>query len=280
MGNASEGIEYVQLFVFPMGNNHKRSTADDDRTQEMAPSSSRPSYYLKTRIELPSDCQVKEISFYGDDGKSSLSSGTDSGSGKEGRQGMGLLIDRGEQNDNNTANVLSEELWLLSYDDLVFQTSDIIMIESHSQSASASTLREDKVHSQDVILDPSIAEQCTVRVKPLCDDDLEEEESDEEGTFPNDEFVVYAKTRQLRVHDTTSSQSEQEQEGVTADEISRASSRRLMLSGSRGIGGVFTSSFDNGTTLIDLFDLEEDEEGSDEEEEEEEEEEEGSTKDE
>ena len=41
---------------------------------------------------------------------------------------------------------------------------------------------------------------------------------------------------------------------------------RLMLCGSRGIGGVFTTS--QGVTTLDLLDLEEDEEPDDEEEEE------------
>jgi len=69
-------------------------------------------FYLTTNIILPPGHRVLDMGFYGDDGRSSLSSGLDSGTGKEGRQALGLLLGCREE---------SIELWLLPYDCLTFQ---------------------------------------------------------------------------------------------------------------------------------------------------------------
>jgi hypothetical protein len=53
---------------------------------------------------------VKEVGFYGDDGKSTLFAGNESGNGKEGRQALTLLVEDGSE----------QELWLMNYESLQF----------------------------------------------------------------------------------------------------------------------------------------------------------------
>ena len=79
-------------------------------------------------LHLPRACHVVDLAFYQDDGKSSLSSGQDSGIGKEGsRQALGVLVQQQpRQEDQESPNVT--ELWLIPYDHLIF---DPISLSKH-----------------------------------------------------------------------------------------------------------------------------------------------------
>ena len=68
-------------------------------------------FYLTTTLLFPTSTSITDIAFYSDDGKSSLSSGNDSGTGKEGRQKLGILLQ-----DTNQLQV-----WLISYDSAQWQ---------------------------------------------------------------------------------------------------------------------------------------------------------------
>lgn len=68
-------------------------------------------FYLTTTFLFPTNTSITDTAFYSDDGKSSLSSGNDSGTGKEGRQKLGVLL-----RDPNRL-----QLWLLSYDSAQWQ---------------------------------------------------------------------------------------------------------------------------------------------------------------
>jgi hypothetical protein len=99
----------VQLFCLPLGWRDPMEEDDDDVEDEFA-TDDLP-FYLTTKLVLPQTGFVREVGFYSDDGKSSLSSGNDSGTGKERRQKLGMLYQDGEQ----------LELWLASYDSLMWQ---------------------------------------------------------------------------------------------------------------------------------------------------------------
>lgn len=112
--NFHGACDSVALFAIPLFQN-----ADDDYGVEDNEQLCRIPFYLAARLVLPSSCQVKEIAFYGDDGNSSLSAGDDSGTGEEGRQSLGLLVSHSIKDQD--VDVYSEELWIIRYDDVVFQ---------------------------------------------------------------------------------------------------------------------------------------------------------------
>jgi hypothetical protein len=64
---------------------------------------------------------VVDMSFYGNDGKSSLSSGMDSGTGKEERQSLGLLVAR-----ELGPTEVSLQVWLVPYDTTTFFPVEIV----------------------------------------------------------------------------------------------------------------------------------------------------------
>ena len=92
----SDGQRGIQLIVLPL--------VEDSN------------YYLISRMILPHDMTLKELGFYGDDGKSSLFFGEKSGSGKEGRQRLGLILQHKSG---------KEELWVVNYENLVFHSVDL-----------------------------------------------------------------------------------------------------------------------------------------------------------
>jgi hypothetical protein len=75
-------------------------------------------FYLTTEIVLPGGRRVLDIAFYGDDGKSSLASESDTEPGRERRQALGLLL-AGEQ--TLASQEMPFELWVLPYDNLTYQ---------------------------------------------------------------------------------------------------------------------------------------------------------------
>jgi hypothetical protein len=112
----------VQLYCLPLG--WKEPAEDGDFEEEVMD-------------ELPFYGFVREVVFYGDDGKSSLSSGNDSGSGKEGRQNLGIPYQEEKL-----------ELWLASYDSLLWQA----------------------VPFESILMDPSeVKEHCTRTVQAMPD---------------------------------------------------------------------------------------------------------------
>ena len=95
------------------------------------------------------------MGFYGDDGKSNLSSGLDSGTGVERRQALGLLLSCQDLPSPED----SIELWLLRYDDLMFQ------------------IMQTKKDSKQIFLDDGqIDSRCQVLAQARCSDEDEEEE--------------------------------------------------------------------------------------------------------
>ena len=106
----------VQLFCIPLGwrdssdaDNPGNDDDEDDEENNNIP------FYLSAKLLLPSGGTVRDVGFYGDDGKSSLSSGNDSGTGKEGSQKLGILYQPHDDDD------LKVQLWLASYDRIVWQ---------------------------------------------------------------------------------------------------------------------------------------------------------------
>lgn len=125
-------------------------------------------FYLTAEIILPSGRRVLDMSFYGDDGRSNLSSGIDSGTGRERRQALGLLLGDAPSHGSSDENM---ELWLLPYDSILFE---------------AVLAKKD---SKQVFLDDGeIDNKCQVRAQPVTSLD---EAHEEEG-------VVFAKSKCLR----------------------------------------------------------------------------------
>ena len=85
------GQQGIQLIILPLGTSNR--------------------FVLCQCLVLPENYIIKEVGFYGDDGKSTLFSGEESGNGKEGRQSLGLLLENG----------LEQELWLIPYDKVLFE---------------------------------------------------------------------------------------------------------------------------------------------------------------
>lgn len=89
----------IQLYCIPLGWKFPNTSQGDG------------SIYLTAKLVLPSGLVVNDLGIYSDDGKSSLSSGNDSGTGKEGRQKLGILVeDKGQL-----------VLWLVAYENLSWQ---------------------------------------------------------------------------------------------------------------------------------------------------------------
>mmetsp|Transcript_29588 Transcript_29588/g.87688 ORF Transcript_29588/g.87688 Transcript_29588/m.87688 type:complete len:257 (+) Transcript_29588:2055-2825(+) len=101
--------DVIQLIAIPCGRNYG--------------SGKLPSYFLLSSVLLPKDAIVSDLQFYGDDGCSALTSGIDVKDHEEGRQALGVLVERIALNENADTSLLrsaSEELWMLPYDDLLF----------------------------------------------------------------------------------------------------------------------------------------------------------------
>jgi len=186
LSNTRQGIN---LILFPLGKNK---------------------FVLSRCLSIPSYYVIKEIGFYGDDGKSSLNTGKNRSPGKEGRQALGLLLKRGSE----------QFLWLVNYDEIKFA------VLPHSKEDVRVDLSKMKVNLES-----------SVSIVPLND------EMDE------DEDLLIARTRKIEL--------------ISGDSFNS----RLLLCGSRGVGGVVTSNTETRSNYLALFDLEEDEEDEEESEE-------------
>ena len=186
------------------------------------------SFVLSRYLAIPEGFIVKEVGFYGDDGKSTLFSGEESGYGKEVRQAIGLLLE----------NSSEQAFWLIPYDQVRFE------VITTSQN----------LHVVDICgLDIPISS--VVHVHPKSDESEGNENSD----------LLYARSTLVdvcgisQISDdplTPSLLSAARCVQTNVDEIVES---RLLLCGSRGVGGVVSCNENRANTLA-LFDLEEDEE--------------------
>jgi hypothetical protein len=108
----------IQLYSVPLG--WREPNADGDDLTDYDAENDAP-FYLTSKLVLPPDVSIRDIGFYSDDGKSSLSSGNDSGTGKERRQKLGILLEDSQQ----------LELWLVKYDNVLWQAVPFESILMH-----------------------------------------------------------------------------------------------------------------------------------------------------
>jgi len=173
VSDASHHSGFVQISAFPLSwtDLHHDDEYTDDESQQHGIASS---CFWSCLLCLPDDCSVVELAFYGDDGKSSLGSVFDNGTGKEQRQALALLVARTASSSSDAQQL---ELWIVPYDD-------------------ASKCRFRRVpfeHVADgnlglfVSAESLLETEATVQVKPLDADEYADD----------DETVLYAKTRTL-----------------------------------------------------------------------------------
>ena len=161
-----EGNDTVHLYAIPLSwTDPAMDDLDDEDDMSIGIVGS---HFGAATLSLPSGYTVCDLGFYGDDGKSSLSSGVDSGTGKEGRQGLGLLMSR------DVDDTTSLELWLLSYDQIHF---DSVSFE----------VGDNNVYSLNV---DTVCAESKLSVQPMPESYDEDNSSVAEG-------VILARTRQV-----------------------------------------------------------------------------------
>ena len=121
----------IQLFALPVGRKNPAEDgiepySDIDDEEDSMSNRILPSFYLTARVDLSKDGnqvvpgKIIQLAFYGDDGKSSLSSGQDRGTGKEGRQKLVLLYEDHNVAPKDEEPNSSVELWAFRYDQLAW----------------------------------------------------------------------------------------------------------------------------------------------------------------
>jgi len=241
--STKDGQNLLQISALPEYNNNSSALECDeleDYNYNHLPEQKR-SFYITTFVLLPHDCKVSKIKMYGDNGNSTLTSET-SLKNEEGRQALGLLLQRNSDSASSGSGSgnegkISEELWLFKYDDLDFRA---VSLQSQSRGFINSNT-DDQINISK--FDAAIDSYYFLIADDDDDDDVEEDDGDCGG-----EKRVVSKWRCVRDDDSSSSSN-----------LSSAS--ELVMSGSRGIGGVISEKLN----AIDLFDLEEDEEEDDDE---------------
>lgn len=248
MGTTGDGQSLVRFVALPAA--AARRESNDDEKDDAVP----PLICLTAIIILPRGSIPQDIAFYGDDGNSSLSSsGSLSGSKRgEGRQALGIVLNVPDAPINITNNddesswrhrgegrrSFSEEIWLFQYDDVPFQS---VLIGSKEE------LQE--LFSSGAV---DLAEECCAC---LCSDSSKDEcWSGGEDGIACEMLMIEPKRRQLRLHSLGENLADTDDLGML-----RPEEPRMMLSGSRGIGGIFTV-MRNLSSVLDLFDMEEDDE--------------------
>ena len=213
----------VQLHAIPLswtGSSLSDDVDEDDQVTGVA-----ASFFLSALLQLPPNHVVVDLAFYGNDGKSSLSSGIDSGTGKEARQLLALLVAR------RAGESVSLEVWLVPYDSVVFSQVDIQNLESSNAKANQVSIH--------VPLD-AYQSRMGVQAMPSSYD------PEEPTALPvTARTIIFAKTRPVS----------------TVDSLTAAQACRLTVSGSRGIAAVVTQS--GASATLDLLDLEDEEEEED-----------------
>ena len=153
----------IQLYCIPLGWKDPKTFHNEVNEMVEEVSQSYLPFYLTTKLVLPTGSVVKDLGFYSDDGKSSLSSGSDSGTGKEGRQKLGILVEDTEQLD----------IWLVKYDNVLWQVSPF----------------------ESILVHPSeVDEECTCNIV-ACPEGYDE---DEEGQLDGDDSVLVAQSKYRR----------------------------------------------------------------------------------
>ena len=202
-------------------------------------------FYLRAVMAMPEGHEVTNIEFYGDDGNSSLSPTLDEESEiKEGKQSVGFLVNC----DDSVAQETRTELWLFRYDDILFQKFDI----------------KANAKNEVTILATAIDERNSIRLILSDNEDCDAVSA----IVPKSELVVYctiqiyvvtprAPSHTLFLHiriplGRLISTHQNPQNQVQS---------QVNLCGSRGTGGVLTTSF-GAPTCLNIFDLEEDEDSA------------------
>jgi Anaphase-promoting complex, cyclosome, subunit 4/Anaphase-promoting complex subunit 4 WD40 domain len=195
-------------------------------------------------LTLPLDRTIRDVVFFGDDGKSSLVAApyvgsTDCIGGNEGHHRLGLLVSKWNRENGNPSSECVE-LWVMYYDHLKFKHQPIEAVGHPEHTNYAAFRCNSLVPRKNNLFFYSVVPQISSSSYQAIDDC-------NSGTDPKN--VIYARTR--LVFPSVDFSDDDKNEGAT-----RAC--RLFLSGSRGIGAV--SCKQQASTLLQLFDLEEDEE--------------------
>lgn len=214
----------VQLFCLPLGDKQTVDDCDeedDDQNVDIK-------FYLTSKLVFPHEGSVRDIGFYGDDGKSSLSSGQDSGTGMEGRQKLGVIYQSSSS---------AVEVWMTSYDSCLWQAmpfDPMLLNPSHVDThCTRDVVRVDAAAGKDFVL---YAESKWRRM---------------------DHILMYGwiiETISHRVAILAYFISVARKISEKAD----ADNSRLILCGSRGMGAVAIASVE-GMVSLEVLDLEDDE---------------------
>ncbi|KAL7562659.1 hypothetical protein ACA910_006350 [Epithemia clementina (nom. ined.)] len=188
---------------------------DSERHEELA------TFYMQVILQLPPNCFVHEVAFYGDNGKSGLFAGSDNGACTERRQALAALV--GSQSDD----CYSMELWLIDYERVPWDLGELCLRSGGDK--------------EEVSFAP-IPSSGITKLRPM---EKGYDEDDEDDEDPAVSGYIRCKTRQLSSFNSDLS----------------ARKTHMVLSGSRGIAAVASSgALPMGSHLLEVIDLEEDEE--------------------
>jgi Anaphase-promoting complex, cyclosome, subunit 4/Anaphase-promoting complex subunit 4 WD40 domain len=242
-GSLGGAANCVQLSALPLSWTFGEMANHVNPKGETVPPSTA-SFFLWATLVFPPGSVVVDMAFYGDDGKSSLGAVFDGGTGKEGRQALGVLLNRTRNASvSAAANKTSLELWLIQYDAISFQ---VVKLEEPEIGSTSLTL---SVH-------PATAAASVTVVKAgnnVPDNEALEGSSASDSTRPQ----CTARVRTISTVDSKPDHTGAAFKGA-----------RLVVSGSRGIGAVLFSDASQSGSVMELLDLEDDEYVEEEEEEE------------
>jgi Anaphase-promoting complex, cyclosome, subunit 4/Anaphase-promoting complex subunit 4 WD40 domain len=191
-------------------------------------------------LNLPFNHIVRDVVFFGDDGKSSIVADVGSSiGGKEGHHRLGLLVSKLNRKSVARSDECVE-LWVLNYDDLRYKHQPMEAV-GHPKDTNYAAFRCN-------ILEPRKKNLFFYSVVPQVASSSHQhfEGCENDADSKN---VVFARTRLMAAS-----------VDFSEDDKTQGAKRtcRLFLSGSRGIGAV--SCKEQASTLLQVFDLEEDEE--------------------
>jgi len=119
--------QMIQITALPVGRGERvENDEEDDTFLSSTRQQSSLSFYLTTFVTIPEHCRVTSMSFYGNDGNSTITAET-SQSTEEGIQAFGLLLERNllssEENggEGEQKTKIAEELLVFHYDDLDYR---------------------------------------------------------------------------------------------------------------------------------------------------------------
>jgi Anaphase-promoting complex, cyclosome, subunit 4/Anaphase-promoting complex subunit 4 WD40 domain len=242
-GSLGGAANCVQLSALPLSWTFGEMANHVNPIGEAVPSSTA-SFYLRATLVFPPGSVVVDMAFYGDDGKSSLGAGFDGGTGKEGRQALGVLLKRTRNASvSAAANKTSLELWLIQYDAISFQ---VVKLEEPEIGSTSLTL---SVH-------PATA-AASVTVVKAGNNVPDNEALEDSSASDHARLQCTARVRTISTVDSKPDHTGAAFKGA-----------RLVVSGSRGIGAVLFSDASQSGSVMELLDLEDDEYVEEEEEEE------------